>query len=162
MFYAYLVSDLCLKLQNLVQAEGHISPSLSRVQGLWMLPLLQQGGRAVKGPMCHPRCTVPTMISSSPTLRSTSRILAGPSEISTNPCWRNHLPLSTVSNYMRHVGWAGICPHSLVHLASLRSFLVQEPVQTDFPSLACCNYFCQKRIRNLHVLYALLPLVLSE
>lgn len=40
MFYAYLVSDLCLKLQNLVQAEAHISPSLSRVQGLWMLPLL--------------------------------------------------------------------------------------------------------------------------
>jgi len=105
----------CPKLQNLIQTEGLTSTFLSRAQGLWMLPLLSQGGRAAKGPMCHPRSTVPTMTSSSPTLRSTSRILAGPSEISTNPCWRNHLLLSTVSNHVRHVGWAGICPHSLVH-----------------------------------------------
>lgn len=73
----------------------------------------------MKGPMYPPHCTVPTTTSSSPTLRSTFRILAGPSEISTNPCWRNHLPLSTVSNHKDHVKWADICLHSRVHSSIL-------------------------------------------
>lgn len=30
-------------------------------------------------------------------------------------------------------------------------------MQTDFPSLACCNYFCQELIRNLHVLLCIAP-----
>lgn len=157
MFTCIQSPDPCLNLQTLVHSKGLPSTFLSRVQGLWMLPLLQQGGRAVKGLMCHPHCTVPTMTSSSPTLRSTSRILAGPSETSTNLCWRNHLPLSMVSNYMRHVGWAGICPHSLVHRSILGISQIfpcfQEPVQTDFPCLACCNQFCQEQIRNLHVFF---------
>lgn len=30
-------------------------------------------------------------------------------------------------------------------------------MQTDFPSLACCNYFCRELIRNLHVLLCIAP-----